>query len=152
MNFYSLVFFISTLLTPGLLSSMSLAQEPLHSFARPDEVAVKHLHLDLYVDFDKQTIAGSAKLTLDRKVNAKPLILDSHGLDISGVTDADGSVLAYGRRRFIAQPADIPRAAMHLVRGGERPDLLAHQHYQQALLQWRQGGQAVALACVAAAL
>ena len=74
---------------------MSLAQEPLHSFARPDEVAVKHLHLDLYVDFDKQTIAGSAKLTLDRKVNAKPLILDSHGLDISGVTDADGSVLAW---------------------------------------------------------
>ena len=56
---------------------------------------------------------------------------------LTTLTAADGSVLAYGRRRFIAQPADIPRAAMHLVRGGERPDLLAHQHYQQALLQWR---------------
>lgn len=49
----------------------------------------------------------------------------------------DGRVVAYGRRRFIAQRADIALAAMHLVRGAERPDGLAHQHYQQALLQWR---------------
>jgi len=57
---------------------------------------------------------------------------------------ADGRMLAYGRRRFIPARRDIAIASTHLVRGGERPDLLAHQHYQQPLMQWRLGdGNAV---------
>jgi hypothetical protein len=63
---------------------------------------------------------------------------------LTTLTLADGSVVAYGKRRFIPPRRDIAIAAMHLVRGGERPDLLAHQAYRQALLQWRIGdGNAV---------
>ena len=65
-------------------------------------------------------------------------------VELTTLTRADGRLVAYSKRRFIAQPHELGLAAMHLVRGGERPDLLAHQHYQQALLQWRLGdGNAV---------
>jgi hypothetical protein len=36
----------------------------VHSFARPEEAAVKHLSLDLTVDFSSQTLAGRATLTV----------------------------------------------------------------------------------------
>ncbi|HZI64410.1 MAG TPA: M1 family metallopeptidase [Thermoanaerobaculia bacterium] len=56
-----------------------------HSFARPDEVAVKHLDLDLTVDFAAQKLTGRAVLTLDRKREASELVLDTNGLDIQRV-------------------------------------------------------------------
>ena len=65
----------------------------------------------------------------------------------SGADDAGARrrfPVAYGKRRFIPPPSEIAIAAVHLVQGGERPDLLAHAAYQQPLLQWRIGdGNAV---------
>ena len=37
----------------------------VHSFSRPDEARVKHLVLDLDVDFDKQRLTGSATLQIE---------------------------------------------------------------------------------------
>ena len=59
------------------------------------------------------------------------------GVALAALTLADGTVLAYSKRRFVPRRSEIALAAVHLVRGGERPDLLASQHYQQPLLQWR---------------
>lgn len=53
------------------------------------------------------------------------------------LTRADGTLLAYVSRRIIPPRRDIAITVQHLVQGGERPDLLAHQHYAQALLYWR---------------
>jgi hypothetical protein len=38
----------------------------IHSFSRPDEVAVTHLILDLSVDFADHRLVGSATLKIDR--------------------------------------------------------------------------------------
>jgi len=62
-----------------------------HSFSRPDLVAVKHLDLDLRVDFEGRRLEGTATWTLDRRVRtAREVILDSRDLEIESVTlDAD---------------------------------------------------------------
>ncbi len=56
-----------------------------HSFARPDEVVVTHLHLDLTVDFDLQQLAGTATLTLNNRSNATQVHLDTRDLEIANV-------------------------------------------------------------------
>ena len=43
----------------------------------------------------------------------------------------------YLLRRFIAQLRDIPMAAEHIVRSGDRPDLLAAQTLGDPELYWR---------------
>ena len=65
----------------------------IHSFSRPDEAAVKHLALELDVDFEKQQLAGKATLDLDNR-GARELVLDTNGLTISSVT-ADGAPAAF---------------------------------------------------------
>jgi len=67
------------------LAQVSEAQKLPHSCARPDQVAIKHLHLDLKVDFDQKKLIGSAKLDLDRKAGANELRLDTHGLTITKI-------------------------------------------------------------------
>ncbi|CAG2055123.1 unnamed protein product [Timema podura] len=39
-----------------------------HSFSRPDDVAVNHMHLSLEVDFERNTLSGFVDLTVDRKL------------------------------------------------------------------------------------
>ncbi len=60
----------------------------VHSFARPLEARVTHVALDLNVDFDSKRIGGTAVLDIERKPDAKQIILDDNGLEIEGVTDA----------------------------------------------------------------
>ena len=66
-----------------------------YSHAKPLEARVHHVALDLGVDFDSKRIAGTATLDVDRKPDAKEIILDSKGLDIASVTDANGEPLAF---------------------------------------------------------
>ncbi|MDE1948643.1 MAG: baseplate wedge protein 53 [Burkholderiales bacterium] len=59
------------------------------------------------------------------------------GVELATLARADGSLLAYVRRRFIPPRREIALAAGHLVQGGERPDRLANQQYGDPLLYWR---------------
>ncbi|MEM8933527.1 MAG: M1 family metallopeptidase [Acidobacteriota bacterium] len=60
-----------------------------HSYARPDEIAVEHLTLDLDVDFEARQLIGRATLRLDRRDSAATtLYLDARGLDIRGASTA----------------------------------------------------------------
>lgn len=59
------------------------------------------------------------------------------GVALATFTRADGTPQAYVRRRFVPAQREIPMAAAVTVGSGDRPDLLAHQHYGQALLYWR---------------
>jgi len=63
----------------------------IHSFARPDEAVVRHLALDLDVDFDQQRLTGSATLQIETSGDARELVLDANGLTIGRVTLDDGS-------------------------------------------------------------
>jgi len=72
-------------------------------------------------------------------IPASPYSQDSRyrGVALATFTRADGSLAAYSRRRFIPPRREIAIAAVHLVRGGERPDLVAQTAYEQPLLYWR---------------
>jgi aminopeptidase N len=57
-----------------------------HSHARPDDVVVRHVELDLEADFDAQRLAGSATVTIENLTGADTLILDVNDLEIRSVT------------------------------------------------------------------
>ena len=57
-----------------------------HSFARPNEARIVHLQWDANVDFDARTISGCATYDVETAADAKHLVLDTHELDIEGVT------------------------------------------------------------------
>jgi aminopeptidase N len=63
------------------------------SYAKPLEARVHHVALDLGVDFEGKRISGTATLDIERKPDAKEIILDSKGLEIESVTDGDGQPL-----------------------------------------------------------
>ena len=67
----------------------------IHSFARPEEVVVRHLRLDLDVDFERKRLTGSATLDFETSAGARELVLDTHGLDVERVTYADGSAATF---------------------------------------------------------
>lgn len=67
-----------------------------HSFARPLEARVTNVDLDLAVDFQAQAISGTATLDIQRRPNARSIVLDSKGYKVSRVTDAaTGRPLAF---------------------------------------------------------
>lgn len=70
-------------------------QRDIHSQARPDQVRVHHLDLNLRADFEKKTLTGTATFQLTRDDSTQPLILDTEGLTIDRVTDGDGAALEF---------------------------------------------------------
>ena len=97
-----------------LVSNSAVAQLP-HSCAMPEQVAVKHLHLDLKVDFEVKQLSGFAELTIQRTNKNKPLMLDTSGITVNSVIGGDGeelvwmfqeSVAGLGRPLMIELPAD----------------------------------------------
>ncbi len=63
----------------------------IHSCARPDEVRVRHVALELTLDFDRRRAAGSCTLDLERRDPSAPLWLDTQGLQIAAVHTADAA-------------------------------------------------------------
>jgi leukotriene-A4 hydrolase len=69
------------------------AVQDYHSYSNPQEVRVRHLDLDLNVDFKRRVLEGTADLTVERAqgAGAAQLILDTRALSITRVeTSADG--------------------------------------------------------------
>jgi aminopeptidase N len=67
----------------------------VHSFAKPAEARVYHLALDLAVDFDSKRVGGTATLDIERRPQAKEIVLDSKGLEIQSITGGDKQPLKY---------------------------------------------------------
>ena len=57
-----------------------------HSSSNPAEAVVKHLDLDIKVDFDTQTISGKASWTIDNIAKGNEIIFDENTLNITKVT------------------------------------------------------------------
>lgn len=60
-----------------------------HSFAQADKAVVKHLDLDITVDFDAQAISGKASWTIDNKSKGNEIVFDENTLNITKVTLGD---------------------------------------------------------------
>jgi aminopeptidase N len=67
----------------------------IHSFARPDVARVTHVALDLALDFAARRVGGTATLDLQAQPNAPEILLDSKGLEVEAVTDAEGRALPW---------------------------------------------------------
>lgn len=65
----------------------SYVEEP-HSYAKPNNAFIKHLKLDITVDFKTEIISGKATYDIENN-NSSQIILDSKYLEIASVT-ADG--------------------------------------------------------------
>lgn len=75
---------------------MAHAQDT-HSYARPDQVRVKRVALNLSVDFARKVLVGEAVLSVERRPGCPPdapLILDTRALEIRAVTTIDDHMVA----------------------------------------------------------
>jgi len=106
----------------------------VHSFSRPDLARVRHLDLDLRVDFDQKILHGSAEITFDL-LSGDELILDTRGLGIAAVDNAASWELG---------PADpILGSALRIRVGREARAVKVHYTTSPAAsgLQWLEPAQ-----------
>lgn len=66
----------------------------LHTQSNADVVKVKHLHLDIAVDFDTKKIKGCATWNIENPDKQAQLILDAHQLGIDSIL-VDGKAVSY---------------------------------------------------------
>lgn len=64
----------------------SIKTVDVHSFSKPDSAVVKHLNLDLKVDFANQILTGKATWTIENPAKANEVIFDSRQLNIEKIT------------------------------------------------------------------
>ena len=57
-----------------------------HSFSRPGQVVVRHLELDLTVDFEQEQLRGKASLHIENLTGTRELSVDTRDLEIERVT------------------------------------------------------------------
>jgi leukotriene-A4 hydrolase len=117
----------------------SVQQIDPHSFSKPNEVVVKHLHLDIRVDFQQKKIIGKASLQILNKTGAIRLYLDTNGLSVSKVTLDDGV-----QSSFELGETEAPMGQPLVV--SIRPETkVAHVEYSTspdaAALQWLEPAQ-----------
>jgi leukotriene-A4 hydrolase len=110
-----------------------------HSYARYDEVRIRHIFLDLDVDFDQRQLAGFAELHLDwKEPDARRLDLDTRDLTIERVVAADneGNWKATPFQLARAHPAFGRRLSIQLTQ--QVPKLRVYYHSNPAAsgLQW----------------
>ncbi|HZG00043.1 MAG TPA: M1 family metallopeptidase [Chitinophagales bacterium] len=73
---------------------LAVAANDPHSFAQAHQAVVKHLNLELYVDFGRKVLAGKAIWTIEQHENATEIVFDTRGLNIRAVA-VDGNVAKY---------------------------------------------------------
>lgn len=105
-----------------------------HSYARPAEAVLKHLSLNLQVDFEKKQLQGFAKLTIDNIAKGKELILDEKGLSIEKV------VLDNGKETTFSFGKDAPfmGQALRIAIEPNTKEVTVYYHTgaDAAALQW----------------
>ena len=71
---------------PATHDSLTPSASEGYSFGRPDEAVVKHLELDLKVDFKEKILSGKVSLFIQNKSQTDKLYLDTRALVIKRVT------------------------------------------------------------------
>jgi leukotriene-A4 hydrolase len=100
MSLLSLLCLAPIMAVGGAASADDASTRDVHSFSRPEHVRMRHVSLDLEVDFHRRRLAGMATLTVERtsQDRSQPLVLDVRDLAIESVeTSADGKTFSPGR-------------------------------------------------------
>jgi aminopeptidase N len=105
----------------------------IHSFARPEVARVTHVALDLAADFVVKRMTGTAILDLQTAPGAQEVVLDSKGLEVSSITNAQGQKLQYAWG-----PADPNLGAPLTVKlnGAKQIKIAYKSAPEAAALQW----------------
>ncbi len=61
----------------------------VHSFAKPEEAVITHIHLNLEVNFEKHILEGFARINFKNITGTSHLTLDTRDLDISKITQGE---------------------------------------------------------------
>ena len=105
----------------------------VHSYARPEIARVTHVGLDLIADFAGQKMTGTATLDLQAAPGAEAIVLDSKGLVIRDIRDAQGSPLAWS----LGKADPILGAPLTVTLNGARRIVIAYDSAPGAeALQW----------------
>lgn len=97
-----------------------------HSAARPNDVAIDHLHLDLAVDFEARQLRGTATFNLERN-GGDTLVLDVDGLVISQVTERIGTE-ATEVSHFKVEDRDAHGGALRIALSANSDAVTVHYH------------------------
>jgi leukotriene-A4 hydrolase len=121
-------------------------RQDVHSHANPRQVRVRHVALDLAVDFGRKQLAGTATLSVERLPDApadSPLVLDSRALTVEAVEAGRGA----GERKPVAfelGPSDpilgAPLTIM-LPAGADRVAIRYRTAAGATALQWLEPSQ-----------
>lgn len=91
-------------------SSESVRVKDAHSFAEPKNAVVKHLDLDIKVDFSTHLISGKASWTIENLSKGTEIIFDGRQLDIQKITldDEDETTFSLGdEMKYLGRPLRI---------------------------------------------
>ncbi|MEH6535507.1 MAG: M1 family metallopeptidase [Psychroserpens sp.] len=89
-------------------TTISKYVKEIHSYAKPNESVIKHLNLNINVDFDSKIIGGTATYTIESN-DASEIVLDSKFLEIERA-EADGKPTEFTLGTFdkqLGQPLKI---------------------------------------------
>lgn len=107
------------------------AKDP-STFAQPEVARVTHIALNLALDFDTQSVAGSATLDIQAADDADTVILDSNGLEISEITDEGGAPLAF----TVGDPVEGKGSPVTVSIGDKRQITVVYSARNAEALQW----------------
>lgn len=97
--------FLPTLVLGAFVLPVAAQAADPHSYAQPQDVEVKHIELNLAVDFPQRRLDGTATLTLDWKnAGAKDLVLDTEHLAIASIEAVDAKGAMHTLKYTLAEP------------------------------------------------
>jgi len=115
------------------------ARDP-HSHSRPDEVVVRHMELDLDVDFEMRRLRGRASLDIDNLTGADAIDLDAWDLEILSVhTEPNGLPAEFSLSE--SQPFLGQRLRIALAPGTEKIHIDYQTSPEAVALQWLEPSQ-----------
>jgi leukotriene-A4 hydrolase len=106
----------------------------VHSFSKPADAVVKHLTLDLTVNFDKKILQGNAALDIENLTATNELLLDTRDLKISKVMLDDNEPTTF----TLAEPVKYLGSKMSItIKPGTKKVLIEYETSPSAAaLQW----------------
>jgi aminopeptidase N len=102
------------------------------TFAEPQVARVTHVALDLALDFDAKSVGGTATLDVLAEPGADTVVLDTDGLEIASVTDAEGNALPFEMGEEVADKG----APLTVKMGEARKIVVRYTASEAAALQW----------------
>ncbi len=85
-RFFSIVTCLTIFISCGDSSNKINELDSPHSYSNNNEVVIKHIDLQLDIDFERKRIDGIAEITINNLKNTDSLVLDTYDLAINKIT------------------------------------------------------------------